>query len=146
MVLLICSLASAAAQTTMSKPARTVIRTSQAPEPIGPYSQAVRAGNLLFVSGQIALDALSGELVNANIHVETKQVMRNLKAILEEAGAGLNDVVKATIYLRDLEHFAAVNEVYGTFFQDAFPARETVQVSRLPRDVNIEISVVAVVE
>lgn len=131
----------------MSKPVRkTVVRSASAPEPIGAYSQAIRTGNMLFVSGQIALDPATGELITANIAVETKQVMRNIKAVLEEAGATMDHVVKATIFLKDLSQFQAVNEAYGSFFHGTFPARETVEVSRLPKDVSIEISVVAVVE
>ncbi len=125
---------------------RVVIKSEQAPEPIGAYSQAVRAGNLLYVSGQIAIDPVTGELIKANISVETRQVMRNIKAILEEAGSGMHQVIKSTIFLRDLEQFGVVNEVYESYFEDTYPARETVQVARLPKDVSLEISVIAWVD
>ena len=122
---------------------RSIVQSSMAPEPIGAYSQAVRAGNLLFVSGQIAIDPLTGELIKANINVEAKQVMRNIKAILEEAGTTLDNIVKTTIFLKDLEQFQSVNEVYGSFFSGSYPAREMVEVARLPKDVSLEISVIA---
>ncbi len=125
---------------------KTIIQTPSAPAPIGPYSQAVRTGNFLFVSGQIALDPQNGQMVTTNISVETKQVMRNIKAILEAAGAGFDNVVKTSIFLKSMDDFAAVNEVYGSFFTKDFPARETIQVSKLPKDANVEISVVAFIE
>jgi 2-iminobutanoate/2-iminopropanoate deaminase len=127
-------------------PSRKIIQSPQAPAPIGAYSQAVRVNNLLFVSGQIAIDPVTNELIKANIHVEAKQVMRNIKAILEEAGTTVEQIIKSTIFLRDLDQFDAVNEVYSGFFQGAFPARETVQVARLPKDVSLEISVIAWVD
>lgn len=122
---------------------KTIINTSGAPEPIGPYSQAVKAGNLLFVSGQIPLDPKSGELVNKDIEAETRQVMKNIEAILKEAGMNFNSIVKTSIFLKDMNDFAKVNAVYGENFSENPPARETVQVSRLPKDVNVEISVIA---
>lgn len=122
---------------------KTIINTSGAPEPIGPYSQAVKAGNLLFVSGQIPLDPKSGELVNKDIEAETRQVMKNIEAILKEAGMNFNSIVKTSIFLKDMNDFAKVNAVYGENFSQNPPARETVQVSRLPKDVNVEISVIA---
>ena len=122
---------------------KTIINTTKAPSPIGPYSQAVKANNTLYVSGQVALIPATGELNNADIGAETKQVMENLKAILTEAGLGFENVVKTTIFLTDMNNFSAVNTVYGSYFVGNFPARETVQVSRLPRDVNVEISVIA---
>ncbi|TAH39089.1 MAG: RidA family protein [Bacteroidetes bacterium] len=122
---------------------KTIINTSGAPAPIGPYSQAVKAGNLLFVSGQIPLDPKSGELVNKDIEAETRQVMKNIEAILKEAGMNFNSIVKTSIFLKDMNDFAKVNAVYGENFSQNPPARETVQVSRLPKDVNVEISVIA---
>lgn len=122
---------------------KQAVQTAKAPSAIGPYSQAIRTGNLLFVSGQIPLDPTSGELVRSGIVDETKQVLENLKAILEAAGGSLNDIVKTSIFLKDMGQFAAVNEVYGSYFSQPFPARATVEVSRLPKDVNVEIEAVA---
>ena len=122
---------------------KTIINTPNAPAPIGPYNQAVKVGNMLFTSGQIALDPLSGELNTSNIIDETKLVMSNVIAILEEAGMNLSNVVKASIFIKDMGQFATINEVYGSYFTENEPARETVEVSRLPKDVNIEISVIA---
>ncbi len=122
---------------------KTIIRTADAPAPIGPYSQAVKTGNLLFVSGQIALDPKSGELVGTDISAETRQVMKNIGAILKEAGLDYTSIVKTSIFLKDMNDFAKVNEIYGEYFRQEPPARETVQVSRLPKDVNVEISVIA---
>ena len=121
-----------------------IIYTKDAPEPIGPYSQAVLAGNTLFVSGQIALNPKDGTLVSGNIQDETRQVMSNLEAILKAAGFGFGDVVKCSIFVKDLCNFAAINGVYGEFFVQNPPARETVEVSRLPKDVNVEISCIAI--
>ena len=123
---------------------KEIIFTSQAPAPIGPYSQAVKVGNTLYVSGQIAIDPATGSLVTINILRETNQVMHNLMSILQEAGMDFTHVVKTTIYLSDMNNFSSVNETYSEYFTNDFPARETVQVSRLPKDVNVEISVVAV--
>jgi 2-iminobutanoate/2-iminopropanoate deaminase len=120
-----------------------IINTTQAPAPIGPYSQAVQAGNMLFVSGQIALHPQSGELVLTDIPTETTQVMENIKAILAEAGFDFSHIVKTSIFLKNMGDFAQVNQIYGSFFSDNFPARETIQVAALPKDVNVEISVVA---
>ncbi len=122
---------------------KSIINTAHAPAPIGPYSQGVKAGNLLFVSGQIAIDPPSGELKTATIEEETHQVMKNIGAILKEAAIDYGHIVKTGIFLRDMNDFAKVNEVYGSYFTKDFPARETVQVSRLPKDVNVEISVIA---
>lgn len=122
---------------------KKVIRTNAAPAPIGPYSQAIMAGNFLYVSGQIAIDPFDGHLVTINIIRETNQVMNNIGAVLKEAGFDYAHIVKTTIFLRDMNDFSAVNEVYGNYFKSDFPARETVQVSRLPKDVNVEISVIA---
>jgi 2-iminobutanoate/2-iminopropanoate deaminase len=120
------------------------VRTTQAPAPIGPYSQAVWAGTTLYVSGQIGLDPGTGQLASADLKTETTRVMENLRAVLNAAGLDFRHVVKVTIYLRDLTDFAAVNEQYGTYFREPFPARETVQVARLPRDARLEISCVAI--
>ncbi|TBO45152.1 RidA family protein [Pedobacter kyonggii] len=124
---------------------KQIIKTTNAPAPIGPYSQAVQAGNFLFISGQVAINPENGELNIGNIEEETHQVMRNLKAVLLEAGLTFDNVVKSTIFLSDMGTFAQVNEVYGQYFTADFPARETVQVSVLPKNVNVEISVIAIV-
>lgn len=123
---------------------KKIINTPNAPQPIGPYSQAVMVGNTLYVSGQIAIHPSSGNLVMDTIETETKQVMENIKAILTEAGMDFSHVVKTGIFLLDMNNFAAVNQVYATYFTANFPARETVQIARLPKDVNVEISVIAV--
>jgi 2-iminobutanoate/2-iminopropanoate deaminase len=125
---------------------KTIINTTNAPAPIGPYSQAVKAGGFLFVSGQVAIDPATGELVLDDIKTEAKQVMENIKAILTEAGLNFNHVIKTGIFLKDMNDFAAVNEVYGAYFTDNFPARETVQVAGLPKNVNVEISVTVIAE
>jgi 2-iminobutanoate/2-iminopropanoate deaminase len=124
---------------------KTIISSAAAPAPIGPYNQAIQSGNLLFISGQICIDPATGELKNKDIKEETAQVMTNLKSILTAAGMELRNVVKTTIFLTDMKQFAAVNEVYGSFFNesDIYPARETVQVSALPKFVNVEISMIA---
>jgi len=121
------------------------IATKQAPAAIGPYSQAVKTGNLLFLSGQIPLDPASGEIVAGGIDKQTERVMHNLHGVLEAAGCTFNDVVKTTIYLTDLANFQAVNEIYGTFFQGTPPARATVQVAALPKGAHVEIEAIAVV-
>jgi 2-iminobutanoate/2-iminopropanoate deaminase len=123
---------------------KTVINTRNAPSPIGPYSQAIHAGNLLFVSGQVAIDPVSGELVIKNIETETRQVMDNIKSILIEGGIDFDNIVKTSIFLKNMQDFAKVNEVYGTYFKDHFPARETIQVAALPKNANVEISVIAI--
>lgn len=120
------------------------INSLQAPAPIGPYSQAIRAGQTLYVSGQIALDAQSGELIQGDIQTETHKVMENLQAILNEAGADFTHVVKCSIFVKNMGDFQAINEVYGSYFTDVPPARETVEVSCLPKNVNVEISCIAV--
>lgn len=122
----------------------TIINTNNAPAPIGPYSQATAAGNFVFVSGQIPLNPVTGELVTTGIADEAVMVMENIKAILTEAGIGFENIVKTSIFLTDLGNFSVVNEVYGKYFTANFPARETVQVSALPKGVNVEISVIAV--
>lgn len=124
---------------------KKIIHTGKAPEPIGPYSQAVIAGNMLFASGQIALVPGTGELNIGDIATETHQVMKNVGALLEAAGLTYSHIVKTSIFLKDMNQFAAVNEVYGSYFTKNFPARETVQVAALPRNVNVEISVLAIV-
>jgi 2-iminobutanoate/2-iminopropanoate deaminase len=123
---------------------KEIIYSAQAPEPIGPYSQAVKAGNLLFVSGQIAINRATGLIVSSSIQNETRQVMENIEAVLKQAGIGFDSVVKSTIFLKDMNSFPVVNEVYGKYFPTHPPARETVEVSRLPKDVNVEISCVAI--
>ncbi|MES2645722.1 MAG: RidA family protein [Bacteroidota bacterium] len=122
---------------------KTVIQTNEAPAPIGPYSQAVIAGGFLYISGQIALNPASGELVISTVETETTLVMQNLQAILTKAGYDFNHVVKTTIFLTDMNLFAAVNTVYGQFFTANYPARETVAVKGLPKGVNVEISMIA---
>jgi len=121
----------------------TIINTSNAPAPIGPYNQAVLAGNMLFLSGQIALDPQSGELILTDITAETTKVLENIKAILTEAGLDFSHIVKTSIFLKDMGTFAQVNEIYGSYFTGNYPARETVQVAALPKNVNVEISVIA---
>lgn len=123
---------------------KTVIYSNQAPEPIGPYSQAIQAGNMLFVSGQIAIDRNSGNLVSGSLADETHQVMKNLKAVLNAANMDFTNVVKCSIFLKDMNSFGEVNAIYGEYFNANPPARETVEVSRLPKDVRVEISCIAV--
>jgi 2-iminobutanoate/2-iminopropanoate deaminase len=120
-----------------------IVNTANAPAPIGPYSQAVWAGNMLFVSGQIAMNPATGDLEMDNINAETDRVMQNIAAILTEAKLSFKNIVKTTIFLSDMNHFAAVNETYGSYFTKNFPARETVAVKTLPKNVNVEISVIA---
>ncbi|MCO5238502.1 MAG: Rid family detoxifying hydrolase [Chitinophagaceae bacterium] len=122
---------------------KTIINTENAPAPIGPYNQSVMAGNLLFVSGQIAIDPQTGNIEAKDAAAETTQVMKNIEAILTQAGLTFEHVVKTTIFLSDMSLFAIVNEVYGKHFSGNFPARETVAVKELPKKVNIEISVIA---
>ncbi|MDB4271019.1 RidA family protein [bacterium] len=124
---------------------RKIINTSNAPAPIGPYNQAVLSGNTLYISGQIPLDPSSGKLIEDDIKKETLQCMENLKAILEAANMSFEKVVKATIFVKDMNSFSDINEVYGSFFSaETAPARETVEVSNLPKFVNVEISMIAV--
>lgn len=124
---------------------KKIIQTNSAPAPIGPYNQAVAFGNMLFTSGQIALDPKSMELVTSDIDTETKQVMENLKAVIEAANMTMNHIVKTTIFISDMDNFSAINTVYGRYFnEETAPARETVQVARLPRNVNVEISAIAI--
>jgi 2-iminobutanoate/2-iminopropanoate deaminase len=123
---------------------KTVITTKNAPAPIGPYNQAILVNNTLYISGQVCIDPASGNLKNKDLQEETHQVMQNLKSILQEAGMNFNNVVKTTIFLTDMNRFSEVNEIYGKYFDGDFPARETVQVSALPKFVNVEISMIAV--
>lgn len=122
---------------------KTIVNTDKAPAPIGPYSQAVKAGEFLFLSGQIALIPGTSELKNGNITEETAQVMENLEAVLEKSGFNFSNVVKTTIFLKEMSFFAEVNAEYGKYFVKDFPARETVAVKTLPKDVNVEISMIA---
>ncbi|KUO80837.1 MAG: deaminase [Pyrobaculum sp. JCHS_4] len=123
---------------------KEVIYTETAPKPLGPYSQAVKAGNMLFVSGQIPIDPKTGEVVKGGIKEQTRQVLENIKAVLEAAGYTLNDVTMAFVFLADMNMFPEYNEVYAQYFKEKPPARVTVQAARLPRDVLIEIAVIAV--
>ncbi len=122
---------------------KKIIQTKNAPAPIGPYNQAVMAGDLLFISGQIAINPENDHLLIGDIEVETHQVMKNLSAILTEAGMNFSNVIKTSIFLSDMAHFARVNEIYHTYFDGNFPARETVAVLGLPKSVNVEISMIA---
>lgn len=123
---------------------KSIIYTEKAPAPIGPYSQAVQTGNMLFISGQIPIDPETNQLITGSISDEAKQVMENLEALLISAGFSFENVVKTTIFLSDMKHFAEINEVYGAYFKSEYPARETVAVLGLPKNVNVEISLIAV--
>ena len=123
---------------------KKVITCKNAPDPIGPYNQAILADNTLYISGQVCIDPASGNLKNKDLQEETHQVMQNLKSILHEAEMSFNNVVKTTIFLTDMNRFGEVNEIYGKYFEADFPARETVQVSALPKFVNVEISMIAI--
>ena len=125
---------------------REVIATDQAPRAIGPYSQAIRAGNLLFCSGQIPIDPATGEFVSGGVAEQTEQVMRNLSAVLKAGQSSLKQVVKTTVFLADMDDFTVMNEVYGRFFGENPPARATVQAARLPRDAKVEIEAIALIE
>ena len=124
---------------------KKVIQTEKAPKAIGPYSQAIQAGNFLFLSGQIPLDPKTGELVKGDIRKQTQQVLENIKGILESQGLGMENVVKSTIFLKDIANFNQVNEVYATYFPSSPPARSTVEVAKLPRDADIEIEALAII-
>lgn len=126
------------------RPAREVVLSENAPTPIGPYSQAIRVGNTVYCSGQIAIDPATGEQVRGNIEEETRLVLKNLRAVLNEAGMDSSHVVKATIFLANMDDYQLVNRIYAEFFSTSKPARETVQVARLPRDAGVEISCIAV--
>lgn len=123
---------------------KKIINTPQAPAPIGPYNQAILVNNTLYISGQICIDPTNGNLKNRDVQDETHQVMHNLKVILQDAGMTFSNVVKTTIFITDMGKFSEINEVYGKYFEGNFPARETVQVSALPKAVNVEISMIAV--
>jgi 2-iminobutanoate/2-iminopropanoate deaminase len=123
---------------------RDIVLTDRGPKPIGPYSQAVKVNGLLYVSGQVALDPKTGEMVPGGIAEQTERAMNNLKGIVEAAGSKLSHAVKTTVYLKDMNDFAAMNEAYGKFFAAAPPARSTVQVARLPKDALVEIDIIAV--
>lgn len=125
---------------------REIISTRKAPAAIGPYSQAVKANGFLFLSGQVALDPESGQVIAGDVRAQTERVLKNLEAVLVAAGSSLAAVVKTTVYLTELDDFAAMNEVYGRFFAQNPPARATVQVSRLPKEVKVEIDLIAVME
>jgi len=122
---------------------KKVIKTKKAPAAIGPYSQGIRAGDFLFLSGQIPIETKTGKLVKGDIKKQTKIVLENIKSVLEAAGTDMNSVVKATVFLSDLDNYSKVNQIYANYFQAPYPARAAVQVARLPRDVDIEIEVVA---
>ena len=123
---------------------KIIINSNNAPAPIGPYSQAVMADNTLYCSGQVAINPENGKLNDADLKTETHQVMQNLNAVLTEAKLDFTDVVKCSIFLKNMDDFVEVNQIYGSYFKDSFPARETVQVAKLPLDVNVEISLIAV--
>jgi 2-iminobutanoate/2-iminopropanoate deaminase len=130
---------------TYNKQMKKIITTTNAPAPIGPYNQAVLAGNTLYISGQIPIDPKTGDLVSGDIKKETEQSMQNLKAILTEAGMTFENVVKSSIFVKDMHQFSKINEVYGAYFDaDTAPARETVEVANLPKFVNVEISMIAI--
>jgi len=124
---------------------KKVIQTKGAPKAIGPYSQAIQAGNFLFLSGQIPLDPKTGELVKGDIRKQTQQVLENIKGVLESQGLGMENVVKATLFLKDIGNFNQVNEVYANYFPSSPPARSTVEVAKLPRDADIEIEAIALI-
>jgi 2-iminobutanoate/2-iminopropanoate deaminase len=124
---------------------KEIISTENAPGAIGPYSQAVKAGNIVFCSGQIPIDPKTGDFVSEDVAEQTEQVLKNLSAVLEAAGASLNDIVKTTVFLADMNDFAAMNEVYARYFSENKPARATVQAARLPRDARVEIECIAII-
>ena len=123
---------------------KNIIKTTNAPVPIGPYSQAVKIGNTLYSSGQIAINPETGKLEIDSIEIETHQVMKNMAAVLNDANMSFDDVVKTSIFILNMDNFSRINEIYGQYFTSNFPARETVEVARLPKDVNLEISMVAI--
>ncbi|EGO64258.1 RidA family protein [Acetonema longum] len=122
---------------------KTIIKTDRAPQAIGPYSQGVKAGGLLFLSGQIPLDPVTGQVVYGGIDMQTRQVLNNIKALLEHEKLTFQNVVKTTVFLKDMNDFASMNQIYGEFFASDQPARSAVQIARLPRDVSVEIEVIA---
>ena len=131
---------------TMAMHDKVVISTKNAPQAIGPYSQGIRAGPLVFVSGQIPIDPATGDVIKGDIRTQTRRVLENLRGVLEAAGTSLTGVVKTTIFLANMEDYGAVNEVYAEFFKDSRPARATVEASRLPKDVGVEIEAIAIVD
>src|ERR1700686_4811811 len=122
---------------------REVVSTKEAPQAIGPYSQAIKANGFVFVSGQVAIDPSSQQVIAGDVAAQTERVLRNLSEILEAAGSGLGKVVRCTVFLKDMNHFAAMNQIYGKYFSSTPPARSTVEVARLPKDVLVEIDVIA---
>lgn len=146
MCLLFTSASFAQNSTKPKKSAHKVVKSAKAPQPIGPYSQGIMANGFLFVAGQVGANPETRQLVTESFEAEAKQVMENLQAILNEAGLDFNNVVKTTIYMKDISQFSKVNEIYGKYFTAAPPARETVQVANLPGGANVEISVIAAVE
>ena len=124
-------------------PIRQAVATDKAPKAIGPYSQGIKAGNLLFISGQVPIDPATGNIIEGDIKAQTDRVMRNLSAILDAAGASMDHVVRCTVYLADMNDFAAMNDVYGGYFSSPAPARSTIQAARLPKDARVEIDVIA---
>ena len=124
---------------------KKVVKTNEAPPPVGPYNQAISAGNLIFTAGQIPLNPVTGELVGTDVRNQTEQVLKNVKAVLEAAGSNLSKVLKTTVFLKNMDDFAAMNEVYAKYFEDEAPARSAVEVSRLPKDVLVEIECIALV-
>jgi 2-iminobutanoate/2-iminopropanoate deaminase len=137
-------LATVAFSNTASFMKKLVIQTKEAPAAIGPYSQAVRIENFLFVSGQIPFDPATGTMVTGGIEEQTRRVMKNIEAILSAAGCSFNHIVKTSIFIKNMDDFARINEIYASYFSGQFPARETVEVARLPKDAQVEISVIAV--
>ena len=126
---------------------KSVIFTKDAPNPIGPYNQGIIAqGKMLFVAGQVPIDPKTGQVIDGDIKIQTRRVMENLRAILQEAGTGFQSVVKTTVFLKDMNEFGGMNEIYGEFFRELPPARSTVEVARLPRDVRVEIDVIALIQ
>ena len=128
----------------MKKIKKKIIKTQKAPSAIGPYSQAIEVGNLLFLSGQISIDPETNEFIDGDIEIQTEQVLKNVKAILEAGNSSLEDVVKVTIYLQDLKDFVLVNKIYSKYFEDSQPARVTVEVSKLPKNAKLEIDAIAI--
>ena len=125
---------------------KEIINTKNAPAAIGPYSQAIKAGNFVYTSGQLPMNPITGELVTGDVQAETRKCLENLKAILEEAGSSMNDAIKITVFIKDMNQFAKINEVYGEYFPEDKPARSCVEVARLPKDVNVEIEAVALIK
>ncbi|HOV27922.1 MAG TPA: RidA family protein [Pseudobacteroides sp.] len=125
---------------------KEVLTTKKAPEAIGPYSQAIKAGNLLYTSGQIPIDPATGQIVQGGIEAQTKQVLENINAILVNAGSSFKNVIKTTVFVKDMNDFTTINNIYGQYFKDPYPARSLVEVARLPKDVLIEIEVIALID